>query len=64
MHTFYIYILCAALPPSCKSCDLCMCVLSHVLVSLFFFYRCANGYIGQRCEYKDVEGSYVGELRT
>jgi len=23
------------------------------------FHRCANGFIGQRCEFKDLDGSYL-----
>lgn len=26
-----------------------------------YFYRCADGYMGQRCEFKDLDGSYLRE---
>jgi hypothetical protein len=26
---------------------------------IFLFYRCAEGFIGQRCEFKDLDGSYM-----
>jgi hypothetical protein len=28
-----------------------------------YFYRCADGYMGQRCEFKDLDGSYLREYR-
>lgn len=33
------------------------CVRSNGIYN--FVYRCANGYIGQRCEFKDLDGSYL-----
>lgn len=27
-----------------------------------FCYRCAEGYMGPRCEYKDLDGSYLRKL--
>lgn len=28
---------------------------------LFFSFRCTDGYMGSRCEYKDLDGSYLRE---
>lgn len=28
----------------------------------FLFHRCADGYMGQRCEFKDLDGSYLRKL--
>ena len=27
-----------------------------------YYFRCANGYMGPRCEYKDLDGSYLREF--
>lgn len=39
------------------------CSLSLTVVSLFHHVpcRCVDGYMGQRCEFKDLEGSYLRE---
>lgn len=29
---------------------------------IIFIFRCRDGYIGPRCDYKDLDGSYLGEL--
>lgn len=35
------------------------------LIFLFLFVcRCPDGYIGPRCDYKDLDGSYLGEFST
>ena len=30
-----------------------------IILSFAFCSRCTEGYMGQRCEYKDLEGSYL-----
>ena len=32
-----------------------------LLLSLSLSLRCAPGYMGQRCEFKDLDGSYLGK---
>ena len=32
---------------------------SLIKFMFFLFTRCTEGYMGQRCEYKDLEGSYL-----
>lgn len=32
-------------------------------IDFLFSSRCPDGYIGPRCDYKDLDGSYLGEFR-
>ena len=29
------------------------------LKSVLFYFRCSDGFMGQRCEFKDLDGTYV-----
>jgi len=35
------------------------CVQGSKKITIAFFSRCADGYMGQRCEFKDLDGSYL-----
>lgn len=35
---------------------------NHTYLIIFLVYRCAEGYMGPRCEYKDLDGSYLRKL--
>jgi len=34
-------------------------IIYQLMNYLCLLCRCANGYIGQRCEFKDLDGSYL-----
>ncbi|OTF81378.1 hypothetical protein BLA29_010077, partial [Euroglyphus maynei] len=36
------------------------CFSVRIGESILYNCECANGYMGQRCEFKDLEGSYPG----
>lgn len=39
-------------------------LVGHLLIyfALYLLHRCADGYMGPRCEYKDLDGSYLRKL--
>jgi hypothetical protein len=36
--------------------------LYEIFIDFSVVFRCPDGYIGPRCDYKDLDGSYLGEF--